>query len=51
MSDKYYGDTMEAFDAVSSSYDRDEAKNFIRGIMRAHSLRVLQETFRRGKKC
>lgn len=50
MNDNYYETVGEIFDSASATYDRDEAGNFIRVMMRAVSLRVLKATFRPGQR-
>jgi ubiquinone/menaquinone biosynthesis C-methylase UbiE len=46
----YYETVSEIFDSASATYDRDEAGNFIRVMMRALSLHVLRATFRPGQR-
>jgi ubiquinone/menaquinone biosynthesis C-methylase UbiE len=46
----YYETVSEIFDSASVTYDRDEAGNFIRVMMRALSLHALRATFRPGQR-
>jgi ubiquinone/menaquinone biosynthesis C-methylase UbiE len=50
LNDNYYEAVREIFDRASATYDRDEAGNLTRAMMRAVSLQVLKATFRPGQR-
>jgi len=46
----YYHSVQQAFDSASNAYDKDEAENPTRRIMRAHSIKLLRATFHPGQR-